>query len=161
RNDVAITLYRMVIRREILQTLEELLGLRETLLAQASSHVDTLMPAYTHTQPAQPTTLAHYLMGAVDFLERDAVRLQAAFHTVNRCPLGACAITPTGFPISRQRTAHLLGFEGIETNSYGAIAAVDYILESAAAMATAMVNVGRLNQDLLLWCMQEFRFLRL
>ncbi|PWU12207.1 MAG: argininosuccinate lyase [Terriglobia bacterium] len=161
RNDIAITLYRMVTRRELLHVFEEVLALRLVLLKQATAHVDTIMPAYTHTQPAQPTTLAHYLMAAAEFLARDAGRLQAAFHTVNRSPLGACAITTTGFPISRERTAGLLGFECLAVNSYGAIAAVDYILESAAAVAILMVNLGRLTQDLLLWSMQEFRFLSL
>jgi len=161
RNDIAITLYRMVTRRELLLVLEELLALRGVLLGQAAAHPDTILPAYTHTQPAQPTTLAHYLMAAVEFLERDAARLQAAYRTVNRSPLGACAITTTGFAISRERTARWLGFDGLQVNSYGAIAAVDYLLESAGAIATVMVNVGRLTQDLLLWSMQEFGFLRL
>ncbi len=161
RNDIAITLYRMVTRRELLHVLAEVLALREALLGQAAAHLDTILPAYTHTQPAQPTTVAHYLMAAVEFLERDAARLQAAYGTVNRSPLGAGAITTTGFPISRERTAQLLGFDGLQRNSYGAIAAVDYLLESAGACATLMVNIGRLTQDLLLWSMQEFGFLKL
>ncbi|HJT88103.1 MAG TPA: argininosuccinate lyase [Bryobacteraceae bacterium] len=161
RNDVDITLYRMVLRKEVLGLLENVLALRDTLMGLAAAHLDTVMPAYTHTQPAQPTTLAHYLMAAVEFLERDAVRLQAAYRTVNRSPLGACAITTTGFAIDRRRTAALLGFDGLQTNSYGAIAAVDYILESVGTVATTMANVGKLVQDLLLWSMQEFRFLRL
>jgi len=113
RNDIAITLYRMVVRQEVINIFEELLALRAALLELAGKHIDTLMPAYTHTQPAQPTTLAHYLLAAAEFLERDAGRLQAAWLTVNRSPLGACAITTTGFPIERSRTAHLLGFEGL------------------------------------------------
>lgn len=161
RNDIDITLYRMGMRRQILRVLSELLLGGGALLSAAAAHVDTLIPAYTHTQPAQPTTLAHYLMAAVEVVERDAVRLRAAYQTVNRCPLGACAITTTGFPINRERTAHLLGFEGLQMNSYGAIAAVDYVLETAGAVATAMVNLGKLTQDLLLWCTQEYGFLRL
>ena len=161
RNDIAITLYRMEARREILEVLGPVIALRHALLGLAADHTETLLPAYTHTQPAQPTTLAHYLMAAVEVLERDARRLQAAWQTVNRCPLGACAITTTGLPIDRRRTAHLLGFEDLQVNSYGAIAAVDYLLESAGAVATAMISLGRFTQDLLLWGMQEFGFLRL
>lgn len=161
RNDIAITLYRMATRREILEMTAGVIALHAALLELAGKHRETLMPAYTHTQPAQPTVLAHYLMAAVELLERDATRLQAAYRTVNRSPLGACAITTTAFPIDRSRTAHLLGFDDIQVNSYGAIAAVDYILESAGAAATLMVNIGRLTQDLLLWGMREFRFLRL
>jgi argininosuccinate lyase len=161
RNDIAITLYRMETRREILDVVEQVIALRQALLALAANHIETLLPAHTHTQPAQPTTLAHYLMAAVEVLERDARRLQAAWQTVNRCPLGACAITTTGFPIDRRRTAHLLGFDDLQLNSYGAIASVDYLLESAGVVAAAMISLGRFTQDLLLWGMQEFGFLRL
>lgn len=161
RNDIAITLYRMETRREILDLIEQVIALGRGLLSLAAKHIETLLPAHTHTQPAQPTTLAHYLMADVEVLERDARRLQAAFKTVNRCPLGACAITTTGFPIDRGRTAHLLGFVDLQLNSYGAIAAVDYLLETAGVIATAMISLGRFIHDLLLWSMQEFGFLRL
>ena len=161
RNDIDITLYRMVIRGQLLAVLSEVAAVHQALLQLANAHIDTLMPAYTHTQPAQPTTLAHYLMAAIEFLERDSIRLRAAYATVNRNPLGACAITTTGFPIDRHFTARLLGFEGLQTNSYGAIAAVDYILEAASGVATAALNLGKLTQDLLLWSTQEFGFLRL
>ena len=161
RNDIAITLYRMALRRELLKLAEELAGVRGVVLELAAGHLETVMPAHTHTQPAQPTTLAHYLLAAAGFLARDAQRVQAAFGRVNRSPMGACAITTTGFPIDRRMTARLLGFEGLEENSYGAIASIDYLTESAGAAAVAMVNIGKLVQDLLLWSTREFGFLRL
>jgi len=161
RNDIDLTLYRMRLRHEILRIAEDTAEARQVLLELAAAHTETLMPAYTHTQPAQPTTLAHYLLGAIEFLGRDVRRLRAAFATVNRNPLGACAITTTGFPIDRDYTAQLLGFEGLQENSYGAIAAVDYVCEAAGAIAVLMVNLGKLVQDLLLWCMEEFGFLHL
>jgi len=161
RNDIDVTMYRMVLRREILDLAAAVMEASKVLLARAGEHVGTLMPAYTHTQPAQPTTFAHYLMAAVEFLERDVERLRALFERVNRSPLGACAITTTGFPIDREYTAQLLGFERLQVNSYGAIAAVDYLTESAALVAVAAINLGRLVQDLLLWCSDEFGFLRL
>jgi argininosuccinate lyase len=161
RNDIDLTMYRMRLRREILQIAAETAAAREVLLDVAASHLETIMPAYTHTQPAQPTTLAHYLLAAVEFLGRDLQRLRAAFTTVNRNPLGACAITTTGFPIDRDYTARLLGFEGLQLNSYGAIAAIDYLCEAAGAIAVLMLNLGKLVQDLLVWCTQEFGFLRL
>jgi len=161
RNDIDLTMYRMWLRREILRIAEETADARQVLLDLAASHVGTIMPAYTHTQPAQPTTLAHYLLAAVEFLGRDIHRLRAAFATINRNPLGACAITTTGFPIDRDYTARLLGFEGLQVNSYGAIAAIDYLLEAASAVAVLALNLGKLVQDLLLWCTEEFGFLRL
>ena len=161
RNDIDATMYRMVLRERLLQTLTAVNTLRTRLLALASEHRAALMPAYTHNQPAQPTTLGHYLMAFVEVLERDAARLRAAFARVNRNPLGACAITTTGFPINRHRTAELLGFVGLQLNSYGAIAAVDYLTESCSVLATAMLNLGRFAQDLLLWSTAEFGYLRL
>lgn len=161
RNDIAVTLYRMAARREILRVSSALAELRAVLLKFASANITTIMPAHTHTQPAQPTTLAHYLLAAIEFLARDSARLRAAFARVNLCPMGAAAITTSGFPIDRDRTAHLLGFDGLAENSYGAIAAIDYITETAAVVAVSMVNIGKLIQDLLLWSTREFGYLSL
>ncbi|MBI1760113.1 MAG: argininosuccinate lyase [Acidobacteria bacterium] len=161
RNDIDITLYRMKLRGDLLELIGALLGLQTELISLARQHTRTVMPAHTHTQPAQPTTLAHYLSAAIEFIGRDLTRLQAAFVTVNRNPLGACAITTTGFPINRDLTAELLGFEGLAENSYGAVAAVDYLLEAVAALAVNALNLGKFTQDLLLWATQEFSFLTL
>jgi argininosuccinate lyase len=150
RNDIDLTLYRMCVRVEVLKVAASVLDARNALLDLASANVDTVMPAYTHTQPAQPSTFAHYLMAAIEFLGRDFVRLRSAWATINRNPLGACAITTTGFPIDREYTSELLGFEGLQVNSYGAIGAVDYVTESAGAVAVCMVNLGKHVQDLLL-----------
>jgi len=161
RNDIAITLYRMTARRELIGVASAVAEVRAVLLDLASRNLETVMPAHTHTQPAQPTTLAHYLLAATEFMARDSARIQAAFGRVNLSPMGACAITTTGFPIDREETARLLGFEGLAENAYGAIAAIDYLTESASAVAVAMVNLSNLTQDLLLWSTREFGFLRL
>ncbi len=118
------------------------------------------MAAHTHTQPAQPTTVAHYLLAVIEQLERDAVRLQASFQTTNRNPLGACAITGTGFAIDRHLTSDLLGFDGPTGNTYGSIATVDYLLESVSATAVLLTGLGRFVQDLLLWGTVEFGYVR-
>jgi argininosuccinate lyase len=161
RNDIDLTLYRMAVRAEVLNVAACIFDARAALLELAEANVETIMPAYTHTQPAQPSTFAHYLMAAIEFLGRDFQRLRACWTTVNRNPLGACAITTTGFPIDRYYTAELLGFEGLQVNSYGAIAAVDYVTEAAGVVAVCMVNLGKHVQDLLQWCTVEFGFLRL
>ena len=161
RNDIDLTMYRMVLREELLGILEVALQLRETLLELAHDHRDSLMPAYTHNQPAQPTTLGHYLLAMIEVLERDTERMTACYARVNRSPLGACAITTTGFPIDRAVTEQLLGFRGLVVNSYGAIAAVDYVAEACSVLATAMLSLGRFTQDMLLWSTEEFGFLRL
>jgi argininosuccinate lyase len=161
RNDIDMTLYRLRIRTFLLDVIGAALDARDVLIALAARHLDTVFAAHTHTQPAQPTTIAHYLLAAVEQLGRDHARLTAALATVNQNPLGACAITGTGFPIDRQRTSDLLGFDRPTENTYGSIASADYLLESVAAAQVALVGIGRLIQDLLLWCTSEFGYLRL
>jgi argininosuccinate lyase len=161
RNDIDMTMYRMRQREFILDVLDGTQELRKTLLRLAVAHRDTLYPAHTHTQPAQPSTVAHYLLGFIEELERHGGRLRAAFETTNRNPLGACAITGTGFPIDRERTSELLGFSGPTGNTYGSIATIDYTLEGLSATAATLVGLGRVVQDLLLWSTIEVGYLRL
>jgi argininosuccinate lyase len=150
----------MRLREFVLSLLQHSLALRASLLSVAALNRETVMAVHTHTQLAQPSTVAHYLLGVVEQLERDAARLKAAWRTTNRNPLGACAITGTGFPIDRQLTSELLGFEGPTVNTYGSIATVDYLLESASAAVVLLVGLGRFVQDLLLWGTAEFDYVR-
>jgi argininosuccinate lyase len=161
RNDIAMTTYRMWQRGSIATLAQGTLTLRSALLGLAAQHTATVYGAHTHTQPAQVTTVAHYLLAIVEQLERDAKRLEAAYRSTNVNPLGACAITGTGFPIDRQRTTALLGFDAPTGNTYGSIATIDYTLEGVSATAIAVVGVGRVVQDLLLWGTMEFGYLRL
>ncbi len=160
RNDIDMTMYRMRQREFVLELVDAVLALRATLLDLASQHGETVTAAHTHTQPAQPTTIAHYLLAMVEQLERDTTRLRAAFETTNRNPLGACAITGTGFPIDRALTSELLGFDGPTGNTYGSIATVDYLLESTYATAITLGGLGRFVQDLLLWGTAAVNYVR-
>ncbi|MGH8186753.1 MAG: argininosuccinate lyase, partial [Steroidobacteraceae bacterium] len=159
--DIDMTMYRMRQREFIVALLEAVQELRISLIELADRHRATLFAAHTHTQPAQPSTIAHYLLAVIEQLERDAVRLRAAYVCTNRNPLGSCAITGTGFPIDRNLTSDLLGFGGPTGNTYGSIATVDYLLESVSATAVTIAGVGRFVQDMLLWCTMEFGYLRL
>jgi argininosuccinate lyase len=161
RNDIDMTMYRMQQREMILTMIGCGVRLRRVLLDLADRHREDIFAAHTHTQPAQPTTIAHYLLAVIEQLERDVVRLRAAFASTNRNPLGACAITGTGFPIDRCRTTELLGFDAPTGNTYGSIATVDYLLESVTATAVMLAGLGRFVQDLLLWCTCEFGYLQL
>jgi len=161
RNDIDMTMYRMRLREFVLGLTTATFELRRALLDLADRHAETIFAAHTHTQRAQPTTIAHYLLAVVEQLERDAVRLRGAYDRTNRNPLGACAITGTGFPIDRGLTSELLGFCGPTGNTYGSIATVDYLLEAASAAAVLLTGLGRFVQDLLLWCTAEFDYLRL
>ena len=133
RNDIDMTMYRMRQREFVAALAADALDLRAVLVDVATRHRETIFAAHTHTQPAQPTTIAHYLLAIIEQLERDHVRLQAAYVSTNKSPLGACAITGTGFAIDRQLTSDLLGFDEPTGNTYGSIATVDYLLESVSA----------------------------
>ena len=161
RNDIDMTMYRMNVREWVLDAMEAGVALRRSLLGLAQGNISAVVTAHTHTQPAQPSTVAHLLLAFVEELERHHTRLEAAYRTVNRNPLGACAITGTGFPIDRGRTSELLGFDGPTGNTYGSIATVDYLLESAGAMANLVTGLGRFVQNLLVWCTAEVGYLRL
>ena len=117
RNDLGHALARMAFRLMLLDLADALLTLRKATLALAFTHLETLMPGYTHTQPAQPITFAHYLAGVLTALAKDQARLMAAYANMNESPLGAAALTGTGFPIDRVRVAQLLGFDTV-TVSY-------------------------------------------
>jgi len=161
RNDIDMTQYRMRQRESVLELLAASLVLRRALLDLAGRHRETIFAVHTHTQRAQPTTVAHYLLAAEEQLGRDGARLMAAYGRTNCCPLGACAITGTGFPIDRELTARLLGFAEPTVNTYGSIASVDYLLESVSAAAVLLTGHGRFLQDLLLGSTAEFHYLRL
>jgi len=160
RNDIDMTMYRMRQRELVIELLGATFDLRRSLLDLIGRHHETIFAVHTHTQRAQPTTVAHYLLAVVEQLERDAVRLIGAYERTNRNPLGACAITGTGFPINRHLTSELLGFCGPTVNTYGSIATVDYLLESTSATAVLLAGFGRFVQDLLLWSTAEFHYVR-
>lgn len=160
RNDMGEAMYRIVLRDHILELLGNIRKLGQALVTQAEDHVHTVMPAHTHTQPAQPTTFGHYLLGISDNLSRDVDRLWQAYYTVNRSPMGAAAITTTGFPISRERMVELLGFDDLMENSYDAIGTGDYLLETALTLVSVMTNMGRWIQELLRMASNEVGLLQ-
>jgi argininosuccinate lyase len=156
RNDLDICEFRMVLREKVLEIIGLLNTFREVLLNLAAENSDTVMPAYTHTQPAQPSTLAHYLLAFHDSIARDCGRLMNAYHTINRSPIGAAAITTTGFPINRERMGELLGFDGLVENSYDCIAGCDYLTECASALMICNTNLSKFMKDVLDFCTREF-----
>ena len=161
RNDICVGEFRMVLREHLVGLAEKLNFFRESLLYLAGENLETVMPMYTHTQLAQPSTLGHYLLSMADVMQRDFQRLMAAEKTVNMSPFGAAAITTTGFPISRERVCELLGFSSLCENSYDSIAASDHMTQFASVMMTMAINLSRFMKDILDWCTMEFAFLRL
>jgi argininosuccinate lyase len=150
RQDIASAIARMNLRDGLLKELEALGTAREKLLAVASRHTATIIPAYTHGVQAQPTTFAHYLHALAAALSRQTERLQQAYQRINRNPLGAAALATSSFPIDRKRLAVLLGFEGLVENAYDAnhFAPVDSALDVAGALAVAAVQIGQFAQDI-------------
>ena len=161
RNDIDVTIYRLYLREQALELIDTCNKLRGVFLKLAERHHESLMPAYTHTQPAQPTTLAHFLLAMAENVTRDIERLKRAYDNMNRCPLGAGAITTTGFDIDRFRVAELLGFDGPTRNAYGSIASVDYFTEFLGSVAALLINTGKFAQEFLLMAMMEFDVIRL
>lgn len=161
RNDIDVTIYRLHLRQDTLRLLRSAMDLRKNLLDLSAQHHETLIPEYTHTQPAQPSTLAHFLLGMAENLGRDIKRLQRAFDNMNLCPLGACAITTTGFPINRHRVAELLGFYEPTVNSYASIASVDYFTETLGATTALLINIGKFAFEFLQMASMEFDVIRL
>ena len=151
RNDIEATIFRLTVRGRLDGTLASVAGLLGTVIEAARREAGTVILAYTHGQPAQPTTYGHYLGAFAEVLLRDLSRLRHARYDLDLCPLGAAAITTTGFPIDRARLAELLGFRAPQENSYGCIAAVDQFAAVYAALRLLLLNVGRLAQDLAFW----------
>ncbi|TPW27177.1 argininosuccinate lyase [Pararhizobium mangrovi] len=151
RNDIDHTLFKLSLKTHIDRLAEKLTSALGALLDKAEHERETIIVAYTHGQPAQPTTLGHYLGAVAEVLLRDIERLEAARMIVDLCPMGAAAITTSGFEIDREEVAALLGFERPLENSYGCIAAVDYVTATYAALELIFLHLGRPLQDLQFW----------
>jgi len=161
RNDEVATCIRIKLREDMLKQMSALLKVREVLVAIAELHTESVMPGFTHLQHAQPTTLAHHLLAYEQAFSRDFDRLRGTYVRVNQSPLGAAAFASTGYPINREYTASLLGFEGLVTNTMDAVASRDFALETLADLSILMVNTSRLCEDLIIWSTSFVKFVTL
>jgi len=161
RNDQVATAIRMELRNELLSLMRAVAHVQDHLAEVAEDHVNTVILEYTHLQPAQPVTFAHYLLSHFAVLERDLQRLQGAYTRVNLCPLGAGALATTSFPINRDRTAELLGFNGLAENSIDAVGSRDFITETLAVLTLIAVNLSRFAEDLIIWSSPDFGVIEL
>ncbi|HTN63706.1 MAG TPA: argininosuccinate lyase [Devosia sp.] len=151
RNDIDHTLFKLGLKQRLDVLLGKALALYHGLVDAAEREKATLIVAYTHGQPAQPTTFGHYLAAIIEVLGRDIARLFEAREIVNLSPMGAAAITTSGFPIDRRLVARLLGFSAPLQNSYSCIAAVDYVTSTYGAMELMFLHLGRPIQDMQFW----------
>jgi len=161
RNDQVATDIRLWLRAEIDVICAELTRLQQALVALALREADTIMPGFTHLQTAQPVTFGHHMLAWNEMLERDHGRLQDCRARLNICPLGAAALAGTSYPIDRELTAELLGFDGPARNSLDAVADRDFAIEFCAAAALAMTHLSRFSEELVLWTSAQFGFVNL
>ena len=159
RNDQSAAAERLYVRDLLLEVAAKTIHLQRSVLAQAEVHAETLMPGYTHLQHAQPTTFGHHLMRYAAAFDRDLERLRDAWPRINLSSLGGAAMAGTSWPVDRNRTADLLGHDGIVVNSSDAGGfARDYVEETVAVLSMLMSNLGRLAGDLYVWHSWEFGY---
>ncbi len=160
RNDQVATDVRLWLQRRLPEVEGAIGALLSALLDRVEADGQIVIPGYTHLQRGQPILLGHHLLAHAWPLARDVGRLQDAWKRADQCPLGACAMAGTPFPIDRQRTAELLGFTGPTDNAMDSVAARDHALEIASACAITTTHMSRLAEELVLWSTTEFGFVR-
>ena len=159
RNDQVATDIRLYLRSEIKHIESELTRLQSAILNLAEQHFDTIMPGFTHLQVAQPITFGHHLMAWFEMLSRDHERLQDCFKRINVMPLGAAALAGTSYPIDRQMTSDLLGFNRPSANSLDSVSDRDFAIEFTAVASLIMMHLSRFSEELILWSSAQFDFI--
>ncbi|WP_373895574.1 argininosuccinate lyase [Virgibacillus natechei] len=161
RNDQVATDMHLYLKKHTEELIELVKKAQEAILNQASEHVDTILPGYTHLQRAQPVSFAHHLLAYFWMLQRDRERLEDSIKRVSGSPLGAGALAGTTFPIDRAQVADELGFDYVYPNSMDAVSDRDFILEFMSASSIMMMHISRLAEEMVVWSSQEFQFIEL
>ena len=161
RNDQVATDIRLFLRSEVDRIQVLLQTLMSSLVHVAQLNHDIVMPGFTHLQVAQPVTFGHHLLAYAEMFERDLERMQDCRKRINRMPLGAAALAGTTFPINRERTCELLGFESPTRNSLDSVSDRDFAIEFCSACSILMMHISRLSEELILWMSPRFAFIDL
>lgn len=161
RNDQVATDFRLFVRDAADGIIEALARLQLVLAQKAEAHAATVMPGFTHLQPAQPITFGHHLLAYVEMLGRDRSRFIDARRRLNECPLGSAALAGTSFPIDRAKTAEMLGFDRPMGNSLDGVADRDFALEVLAASAITAMHLSRFAEEIVIWSTPQFGFVKL
>src|SRR5690625_1482695 len=161
RNDQVATDFHLYVRKQTQQMINLLENVQQAIIFQAKDNLDTLMPGYTHLQRAQPILFAHHLLAYFWMFERDKQRFIDSLKRVNWSPLGSGALAGTTFPIDREQTAGLLGFDTVYPNSLDAVSDRDFALEFLSTASILITHISRLSEELILWSSQEFQFIEL
>ncbi|WP_078117814.1 argininosuccinate lyase [Thiosocius teredinicola] len=161
RNDQVATDVRLWLRDELATIGDAIRRLQHALLDLAERETDTILPGFTHLQTAQPITFGHHMMAWFEMLDRDHERMADCARRLNVMPLGAAALAGTTYPIDRQLTAELLGFERPAENSLDAVSDRDFAIEFAAAASILMMHLSRMSEELIIWSSAQFHFITL
>ena len=161
RNDQVATDIRLYLRDYVVMINQELKKLLNALLDLAEKENNTIMPGFTHLQAAQPITFGHHLLAYFEMFKRDYERLQESYKRINTMPLGSAALAGTSYPINRERTAEILGFERISQNSLDAVSDRDFAIEFASNASLIMMHLSRFSEELVLWSSAQFEFVSL
>ena len=161
RNDQVALDMKMYIRSEIISLQGLVVDLLRELLEIMKQNVDTIMPGFTHMQKAQPTTLAHHMGAYFEMFKRDHSRLKDIYKRMNTCPLGAGALAGTTYPLDRNYTAELLGFDGPTLNSMDTVSDRDYLIELMSALSTIMMHLSRFSEEVIIWNSNEYQFVEI
>ena len=161
RNDQVALDMKLYTRDEIGEIDKLLKKLLETLLSIMEENIETYMPGFTHLQKAQPITLAHHFGAYFEMFKRDRQRLADIYKRMNFCPLGSGALAGTTYPLDREMTAQLLGFDGPTLNSMDSVSDRDYLIELLSAMSTIMMHLSRFCEEIILWNSNEYRFVEI
>ena len=161
RNDQVALDMKLYTRDEI-EAMDELLyELLDALLHIMEENLDTYMPGFTHLQKAQPVTLAHHVGAYFEMFKRDRLRLKDIHKRMNLCPLGSGALAGTTYPLDREYTAKLLGFDGPTLNSMDSVSDRDYLIELLSAMSTIMMHLSRFSEEIIIWNSNEYQFVEI
>jgi argininosuccinate lyase len=161
RNDQVATDFRLFVRDKVDAFDAALAALQLVLARKAEAHAATVMPGFTHLQPAQPVTFGHHLLAYVEMLSRDRGRFADARRRLNESPLGSAALAGTSFPIDRHATAEALGFDRPMANSLDGVSDRDFALEVLAAASICAVHLSRFAEEIVIWMTPQFGFIRL
>ena len=161
RNDQVALDMKLYVRDEIDEIDGELKTLLQELLSLMEKNVHTYMPGFTHLQKAQPVTLAHHIGAYFEMFRRDRERMADIRKRMNLCPLGAGALAGTTYPLDREYTAQLLGFDGPTRNSMDSVSDRDYVIELLSALSTVMMHLSRFSEEIILWNSNEYGFVEI
>ena len=161
RNDQVATDFRLWVRDAMDMVDSALAAMQKVLVDRAEEHVGTIMPGFTHLQSAQPVSLGHHLMAYYEMIRRDRSRFADARKRMNESPLGAAALAGTGFPIDREKTASILGFDGPTGNSLDSVSDRDFALDYLMAATQCSLHLSRLAEEFVIWASQPFGFIKL